>query len=867
MQQLPQALALMANYPQFILCKFIWNGKNEKYDKLPINPHTCQAFTKGADWQSDPSAWTTAEAALLVADAMGEGYGVGFIFQASDPFFFVDIDNCLVGGQWTKTATDIMARLPGAAIELSKSGKGLHIFGQYSEMPPHKCTNGGMGLEFYHEKRFVALTGNILAGDIAGDYTAHLPGLIDAYFPQCESSTEGAADWTEEPVENYTSTETDEELIARAMAAKDSAAALMGSGISFGDLFEANPEALETAFPDSSRRWDESSADGALAMRLLFWTGGNFERTRALMLMSQLVRPKWDREDYLPRTIRSAGAKQKSFYSVVEPTPEIEGAAKLRGSPKAVALAEQVRAKILASATPEQSELLLTQTSTKLWLNNKDKTAEELTAQITPVKELGDIFVMKTTIKEGYQFCTVDMQDELFDGCSYIVESDKMFHPSHNKRLKKSQFDNIFAGRIFQLDGDKAETKSAWEAFLYSMLRQRPRVNDTCFRPMEPTGEIIEEDGLRFVNTYKKIPVITKPGDASIFTEHLRKLLPDPTDYEIMMSYMAACVQHVGCKFQWAPLLQGVEGNGKSTLTFCVQYAIGKPYTHLPMTSEIGEKYNAWAFDMLFIGVEDCYASAKNREVMEILKPMITSNRLAVRDMGEGQRMADSCANWILNTNHQDSVEKTGNDRRIAPFFCPQQNEADLERDGMGRAYFKRLYDWLQKEGGYAVVAHYLSTYAIPVEHNPAVQLGGGASRAPLTTSTKDAIQATLGSVEQEVQEAIAQGRSGFRGGWVSSIQLSILLKDANLSKKLPNNKIKDMLAKLGYIPHPGLKDGRATKCVDLDLGAKPRLFVTRGHLSSNTRRPATIVDAYIDAQGPDGNNVQNTIDGLTVNG
>src|SRR5258708_17400277 len=119
----------------------------------------------------------------------------------------------------------------------------------------------------------------------------------------------------------------------------------------------------------------------------------------------------------------------------------------------------------------------------------------------------------------------------------------------------------------------------------------------------------------------------------------------------------------------------------------------------------------------------------------------------------------------LFASNHADALPKTRDARRICPLFCAQQSLDELIRDGMLDAnqqtsvYFDALYHWLEKENGYAIVAHYLKHYPIPEELN----FAGRCKRAPLTTSTNAAISASLGGAEQEV-EAIADGVNGFRG-------------------------------------------------------------------------------------------------------
>jgi hypothetical protein len=264
----------------------------------------------------------------------------------------------------------------------------------------------------------------------------------------------------------------------------------------------------------------------------------------------------------------------------------------------------------------------------------------------------------------------------------------------------------------------------------------------------------------------------------------------------------------------------------------------------MPPASEIAEKFNEWLFKKLFIGVEDIYVSDHKKEVIEILKPMLTNSRLAMRAMQQGQVMGDNCANFILNSNHKDAIRKNRNDRRFCVFYTGQQSAEDIVRDGMGGDYFPNIYRWL-KSGGYAIVSHYLATYAIPDELNPA----GACHRAPVTSSTEEAVIASMGSVEQEIMEAIEQGRPGFAGGWVSSMAVERLLDAQRMTRAIPHNKRRELMQSLDYDYHPALKDGRVNNHVTID-GGKPRLFIKAGHIHMNLTSAAEAARLYQEAQG-----------------
>ena len=245
----------------------------------------------------------------------------------------------------------------------------------------------------------------------------------------------------------------------------------------------------------------------------------------------------------------------------------------------------------------------------------------------------------------------------------------------------------------------------------------------------------------------------------------------------------------------------------------------------------------------LFYAVEDIYVTSGRLDVMEELKPMITGDELEIEGKGVDQISADICGNFMLNSNHKNGIIKTRNDRRFATFFTAQQAAEDLARDGMTGNYMSNIYNWLKHEGGYAIVSELLHTWPIPDEFNPATSC----QRAPTTTSTEEAITESLGSVEQEILEAVAQGVPGFCGGWVSSMALDRLVNGG--ARKMAHNKRRDLMASLGYVLHPALPDGRVHNTV-LPDGGKPRLFVRKDSAARFITDPGAVARAYTEAQG-----------------
>jgi len=784
MQTLPAALAGLAAYPQFILYKLVPStSRPGKTDKHPINWAT--------GWKHDPTdplGWTTFDNAVA-AMATHKADGVGFVFTEADPFFFLDIDNALSdAGQWSELAASLCAAFPGAAIEVSSSGRGLHIFGS-GQAPPHGCKNTALGLELYTSDRFVALTGAGAVGDCRADMSVVLPWLVSNYFPVGSGSGNARpTEWSTEPRADWRGPNDDADLLRRMLQSR-SAASLFGNKASFADLWERNVEALAKAYPGDP--YGESEADAALASHLAFWTGCNMERMLDFMQRSGLKRDKYDRGDYLEKfTIPAAVA---NCSAVLQDKPVV--------APGADTMAPSPTLSTSASAT-------------------------------APSK-----------LREGKAFLGPEDQIEYFAGCVYIKDQHRVFTPS-GAILKPEQFKTVYGGRSFVMDsGNEKTSRNAWEAFTESSVNACPTADFSQFRPELAPGAITRDEGQTFVNTYVPVSTERAAGDVSRFLRHLALLLPVQRDRDILLAYLAACVQHVGVKFQWCPLIQGVEGNGKTLFSRCVEAALGRRYTHWPRADQIAAKFNAWQENKLLIAVEDIYLPEDRGEVLEVLKPMITNNRLAIENKGVDQRIAWICCNFILNSNHKDALRKTRNDRRFANFYCAQQHADDLTRDGMQGNYFPSLYQWLNG-GGYAAVSEYLATYAIPAELNPA----GECQRAPITSSTEEAIGASIGGIEQEIMEAIEAGTPGFIGGWISTHAVARLLDKIGRSRVLTHRKREQLLVDMGYIKHPGLDGGRVNNIVAPD-SSKPVLYVKARSIQAGIVGAAAIAAAYSKAQ------------------
>lgn len=858
-------LAGMTAYPHFLIYEIRPSSRPGKMDKVPVYP---------VQW-GDRDQLLGADQALQVLQSWqgDKPVGIGYALQDDDPFVFLDMDEYTSGGKWLPLVGQFYERLKGAAFEVSSSRKGCHFFGAVSQPLKHANKNISHRLELYSSGRFVALTGLNATGDCLTDCTQALQGIIAEYFvpravAMCEWSGEGPRDDWDGP--------TDDADLIRIACNSTSVKAAFGGGATFRQLWQCEADKLVAVWPPSSEKgdFDRSSADMALATHLAFWTGCDAPRMERLMKASGLLRDKYQRADYMQMTVGKAIANCGEVLGSRKPE-RIQGAqwteAPLapfpeRRQPVEVAIDMASGSGYFNKAMSDGRLDKLAWVAVRVYPGECHKAAEMLTTlgvgteeeirdcvtqanaeliPVVPVEFSQGEPLSKDPVKiEEAPFHDAYAQSQIFAGCVIIPKLNAVLLPS-GEVLGPDAFNALMPAGSYAMSEKKVVDK-AWQALVGSQFMRWPRASDIAFRPDLPSLALFEEDERVLVNGFIPHRIRTVQGDASPFLQHLVKLIPDHRDRSILLSWMAAVAQHPGCKFRWAPVLQGCEGNGKGLVTGVLQHVVGRRYTHAAQASDLANKFNGWLVGKLLVIVNEADLG-RDREIIDAVKPMITDDDVAVQGKGRDQETARNFANFILTTNHVGAIGQAVKGRRYAVFVTAQQREDELVGQGMDGRYFQRLTTWLRDEQGYEAVAGFLLSYPIEEEFNPATTC----LNAPRTSSYAQTLNAAKGSVEQAIEEAIKEGRKGFRPPFVCSFALGELLKELRKGGAVAPNKRRELMQSIGYDWHPSLREGRSSRVISQSGGVRPVIFVKVDHLLWQVKDAAEIIDKFENSLNP----------------
>ena len=485
-----------------------------------------------------------------------------------------------------------------------------------------------------------------------------------------------AQEWTEEPAAEWRGPTDDEELLRRAIGSK-SASAAFGSRASFADLWHADPVALTRAYPAAGRvdgtPYDASQADAALAQHLAFWTGKDCERIKRLMDRSALARDKWNREDYLPRTILGAVGRQFEVF--------VDEAARRR---------EQIEEAMRIGEGSDEIRLAGTIT----------------------LDEMLPRFVF---IQDGQQ--VVDLQQP--QHVAALGDWKATFKASTTTLEVKGQFN---------FDGTP-KTKTYETAALWEKNPKRQIAHAVTFKA---GGRRVTADpkGREALNTWSPVDRSVPPGDASLFLEHVGYLFGD--DAPRFLDWLAHIEQRPGelPHHGWVHI-SDTHGTGRNWLAGVVaRLWPGYGAINFDLSGMLRTGFNDRLSSKLIAVVDEIREGGNDAkwDNAETMKRVITEEYRTINPKFGRIREEFNACRWLIFSNHISALTLDEHDRR----FNVVHNEAPPRAPD----YYARLYASLKEPAFIAGVAHLLRTRDLS-SFNPGAHAAMNAAKEAVVAASR----------------------------------------------------------------------------------------------------------------------------------
>lgn len=227
---------------------------------------------------------------------------------------------------------------------------------------------------------------------------------------------------------------------------------------------------------------------------------------------------------------------------------------------------------------------------------------------------------------------------------------------------------------------------------------------------------------------------------------HLRHILPNRRERALFISFLAYVVQ-TNSRPNWAVVLQGVDGDGKSFFGSLMAAVLGSKNVRMLDAQQLEDRYTAWAVGQLFCFIEELRLHGHSRfDILNKIKPYITNDAINVHPKNVNPYTALNTTAYMATTNFKDALPLTDNDRRYLILMSKWQTGETLRTFlAENPDYFKKLFGALNRAGA---LRQWLKEYELHAEFDPK-------GRAPMTRARKEMVELSKSDIQVEFDEVI----------------------------------------------------------------------------------------------------------------
>ena len=382
------------------------------------------------------------------------------------------------------------------------------------------------------------------------------------------------------------------------------------------------------------------------------------------------------------------------------------------------------------------------------------------------------------------------------EGWCYIEKSCQFYHLPTDHAIVKEAFNARYDREIECVLAERSASQ------LVLVDGKLPTYADTMYFP--GAAEVFTDDtGKEMVNAY--IPSGVAPSEKvsengqeaiDLMLGHLKMLIPDEREFNIVLDWFTYVYRHPGNRVNWALLIQGAQGTGKSYFAVLMGYLLGRNAKTLEANA-IAERFTSWAHGSVLTTIEEVRISGTSKfNILDRMKTYITNDTVQIEEKGRDHRVVPNFTNYLMLTNHKDALPIDDGDRRYCTIYTAIQSEQELFDVLGGRQgaleYFDKLFSMTKKHA--ACLAAFLRDRKLSDEFNPK-------GRAPETRAKAIMRSLSISGEYLEVEDAIsAQGCGIINDSIVDVSWLQSLCKADDIP--LPKTRaLAAILTTMGYEP------------------------------------------------------------------
>lgn len=384
----------------------------------------------------------------------------------------------------------------------------------------------------------------------------------------------------------------------------------------------------------------------------------------------------------------------------------------------------------------------------------------------------------------------------------FVTDRDQFFQLGTESWLTMTGFNATFNREIpTPADGSLKKT-AAWTALEDVRIETAARAHYVPW-----LGPKFTFDGQKCVNLYspasvpEAAPALTPAGVKARDTvlRHLNLLCAGRQEVvDVLVSWLAHNVQHPGRKIRWAPLIKGIEGDGKSLIGKLLEGVMGTKNVKNISPTVLSSNFTEWAMGACVGLMEEIRLAGHNRyDVLNALKPFVTNDSVAIHPKGRNEFQTLNTMNYVAFTNHGDALPLNDCDRRWFVVFTPfadRQQFIDAV-GGDAAAYFRELFSVI--EGHRGELRRWLLDFQIPTCFD-----ANGV--APSTDEKAGMVAMSVSEDEELIQSVIEAGAVGVGKTVLSSACLTTAIKNLGLEVEAPHTSaLSRALIKMGWVRFP----------------------------------------------------------------